>query len=141
MRGYSLLEVLIATSIVATGIAAFAHLTLVAAYANLHARQTTVAAILAQQKMEELLPGAASGSLTPSPGDTLRTTVEGFADIVDGVYLRRWSIDPLAGSPHNTSVLRVLVTDLRNRDAMDHSALGIRLAGEARLVGTASAKP
>ena len=56
MRGYSLLEVLIAVTIVAVGVAALAQLVGFAVHANLRARDTTVAAVLAQQKIEELLP-------------------------------------------------------------------------------------
>jgi prepilin-type N-terminal cleavage/methylation domain-containing protein len=132
MRGYSLLEVLVAISIVAVGVAALAQLTVLAAYANLRARQTTAAAILAQEKIEDLVPSAAAGSLAASPGGTLTSTVSGYADFVDAagrvlgsgtappagaVYLRRWSIDPLPDSPNHTWILQVVVTDLAGRSA------------------------
>jgi len=72
MCGYSLLEVLFATSIVIVGVASLAHLTMVGVYANLHARQTTIAAILAQQKIEALVVAGPLPPLSrPSPPGTL----------------------------------------------------------------------
>jgi prepilin-type N-terminal cleavage/methylation domain-containing protein len=149
MRGYSLLEVLVATSLVAVGVAALAHLTMLAVYANRHARLATAAAILAQQKMEDLVAGVAAGSATASPAGTLRATMPGYSDFVDGagrtlgggprppagsVYLRRWSIDPLPNSPGGVRILQVLVTDLRDRRAVDSATTVVRLPGDARLV-------
>ena len=129
MRGYSLLEVLVATTIVVVGVAALAQLVGVASHASLRARQTTTAAVLAQQKMEELLPQATT-ELTPSPADALVHNVDGYSDFVEGsgrslgsgpappagsMYLRRWSMDRLRDGRDNTWILQVLVTDLRGR--------------------------
>src|SRR5580765_7774854 len=75
MRGFSLLEVLVATTIVAVGVSALAQLTGIATHANRHARQSTMAAVLAQKKMEELLAEEA-GTLTPSPADALGHNVD-----------------------------------------------------------------
>ena len=128
MRGYSLLEVLIAVTIVAVGVAALAQLVGFAVHANLRARGTTVAAVLAQQKIEELLP-TTGGDLQASPAGALVNT--GYADFADrtgrllgggvappagSAYLRRWSIDPLQNSANNTWILQVRVTDLRTHD-------------------------
>ena len=130
MRGYSLLEVLIAVTIVAVGVAALAQLVGFAVHANLRARDTTVAAVLAQQKIEELLP-TTGGDLQASPAGALVNTVAGYADFADrtgrllgggvappagSAYLRRWSIDPLQNSANNTWILQVRVTDLRTHD-------------------------
>jgi prepilin-type N-terminal cleavage/methylation domain-containing protein len=129
MRGFSLLEVLVATTIVAVGVAALAQLVALAGHTNLQAKWTTIATVLAQEKIEELLPAAADG-LTPSPADALAHNVDGFCDFADSsgrllgpgpatpagsAYLRRWSIDPLPEAHKTTWVLQVLVTDLRNR--------------------------
>lgn len=129
MRGYSLLEVLIATTIVAVGVAALAQLVGVAARANVRATQTTMAAVLAQEKMEELLPTAA-GDLSASPPGALVQNIDGYADFADragrllgpgpappagSVYLRRWSLDPLQNSANNTWILQVRITDLRTQ--------------------------
>src|SRR5437870_3172963 len=53
-RGFSLLEVLIATTILATAVTALAQLFAVSTRANANARTTTFASVLAQQKMEQL---------------------------------------------------------------------------------------
>jgi hypothetical protein len=62
--------------------------------------------------------------LRPSPPDTLTTNTAGFVDYLDehgswvgtgpapgpsAAYIRRWSIEPLADSPLDTLVLRVVV--------------------------------
>jgi type II secretory pathway pseudopilin PulG len=112
-RGCSLLEVLVATSIVAVGVAALAQLIAFGARANRFAGYTTRAAVLAQQKMEELVPEAATG-LTPSPADALDRDVDGYSDVIDGAFARRWSIQPLPGSPNDTVVLQVLVVNARD---------------------------
>jgi prepilin-type N-terminal cleavage/methylation domain-containing protein len=129
MRGYSLLEVLVATTIVVVGVAALAQLIALATSTSLRARQTTMAAVLAQQKMEELLPQATT-ELTPSPADALVRDVEGYSDFVEGsgrslgsgpappagsAFLRRWSMDRRPDARNNTWMLQVLVTDLRSR--------------------------
>jgi len=129
MRGFSLLEVLVATTIAMVGVVALAQLVAFAANTNLLAKQTTIAAALAQEKLEALLPDVAAGQ-SPSPPDTLDHNIDGYCDFVDATgrllgagpatpagsaYLRRWSIDPLPDSANHTSVLQVLVADLRGR--------------------------
>ena len=69
--GFSLLETLIAAVIVATGVAALAQLATVCVHSNTRARETTFAAVIAHQKVEELFADSAAGGLTPSPSGTL----------------------------------------------------------------------
>jgi prepilin-type N-terminal cleavage/methylation domain-containing protein len=129
MRGFSLLEVLVATTIVTVGVGALAQLVALTTQTERHAKQMTTAAVLAQEKIEELLPDAAV-SAAASPPDALSHNVDGYADFADAVgrvlgagptapagsaYLRRWSIDHLANGSKGTWIVQVLVTDLRSR--------------------------
>jgi prepilin-type N-terminal cleavage/methylation domain-containing protein len=106
--GFTLIEVLVAAAIVATGISVLAALFIVAIVVNRTARTTTFATVLAQQKMEQLrgltwgfdvLGGPASdlttdvsivpftrggAGLSPSPPDTLTHNTAGYVDYVDG---------------------------------------------------------
>jgi type II secretory pathway pseudopilin PulG len=112
-RGCSLVEVLVALGIVAGGVTAVAQLMALGAAVNRAARRTTSAAVLAQQKMEELAPAAATG-VEPSPSGTLARNVDGYTDTIEGVFTRRWSIDPLPGDASGAVVLQVVVIDARS---------------------------
>jgi prepilin-type N-terminal cleavage/methylation domain-containing protein len=107
-RGFSLLEVLIATTILSVSLAALAELCTMSTRANSSAKTTTYAVILAQQKMEQLrsltwgfdaigLPvtdtttdttvvperDAGGKGLTPSPLNALLQNTDGYVDYVD----------------------------------------------------------
>jgi prepilin-type N-terminal cleavage/methylation domain-containing protein len=107
-RGFSLLEVLIATTILSVSLAALAELCTMATRANSSARATTSAVILAQQKMEQLrsltwsfdtigLPltdtttdtttvperDAGGTGLSRSPADALLQNTDGYVDYLD----------------------------------------------------------
>src|SRR4051794_4076481 len=107
--GFSLLETLIAAVIVSTGVAALAQLATVCLHVNARARQTTVAAAIAQQKLEELFAASAAGGLPASPSGTLDRNVDGYWEFLNSTgrmlgggpavpfgsaYVRRWSIQP-----------------------------------------------
>lgn len=128
MRGFSLLEVLVATTIVAVGVVALAQLVALGGHLNRRARQTTAAAVLAQQKMEALL-AAPAADLAPSPADALARDIDGWFDLHDGGFARRWSIAALPGSANGTVVLQVLVTDARLGGAASVRLVGARLGG------------
>jgi type II secretory pathway pseudopilin PulG len=106
--GFSLLEVLFATTILTVAVAGLAQLFAVSTRANTSAKSTTFAAVLAQQKMEQLrsltwgfdmlgLPltdsvtniTAANESptggkgLTPSPTGSLGSNTDGYCDFLD----------------------------------------------------------
>ena len=108
-RGFSLLEVLVATTIMAMAVAGLAQSFAIASRANRVARTTSVAALLAGQKMEQLrglawnldpagapssdfttdltvVPESATGGsgLTPSPAGALDQNTAGYCDFVDG---------------------------------------------------------
>ena len=124
-----MLEVLVATTIVAVGVSALAQLVGIATHTQRRASHSTIAAVLAQEKIEELLAEDAS-TIASSPADALGHDVDGFAEFLDGTghtmgggpsappgsaYLRRWSIDSLSESRNGIWVLQVLVIDLRSR--------------------------
>jgi len=107
-RGFSLLEVLVATTVLTASLAALAQLFTIATRANSSAMATTCATVLAQEKMEQLrsltwgfdtlgLPltdtstdltaaserGTGGTGLSPSPPNTLSQDIEGYVDYLD----------------------------------------------------------
>jgi prepilin-type N-terminal cleavage/methylation domain-containing protein len=107
-RGFSLVEVLFALVVLSVAVSGLAHLFTVAASTNARARATTYAAVLAQQKMEQLrslaygfepgggavtdvetditvqpeLPAGGAGLQSSPPGALTDNTV-GYVDYVD----------------------------------------------------------
>ena len=106
--GFSLLEVLFATTILTVALVSLAQLFTISTRANTSARVTTFSAVLAQQKMEQLrgltwgfdslglpltdtttnitvVPETATGGLglTSSPAGTLSANIDGYCDYVD----------------------------------------------------------
>jgi prepilin-type N-terminal cleavage/methylation domain-containing protein len=106
--GFTLIETLVATTILVVGIAALTGLSTIAARANTAAGTATVASLLAAQKMEQFLaltwgydalghavsdtttdltvfpPRTGSGvGLTVSPADALRLNTSGYCDFLD----------------------------------------------------------
>jgi len=127
-RGFSLLEVLVATTLLTVAVSSLAQLLFIAARANAGARTTTYAVVLAQDKMEQLR-GADITELAVSPPGVLDANTVGYVEYLDAsgrslggasavptagtVFIRRWSIDPVAGddgNPDHTIVLQVMVT-------------------------------
>jgi hypothetical protein len=146
----SLLESLVACTILTVGVLSLAQLFALAAALNVSSRQTSHAAVLAAQKIEELRTVGAV--LMPSPPSALSENTAGYVDYVDrtgdtvgagstvppdgAVYIRRWSIDPLATDPLSTVVIQVFVTPHRERPgssgAVRHSPGEVRLVTAAR---------
>jgi len=106
--GFSLLEVLVATGLLAVALTALAQLFAIATKSNISAKSTTFAALLAQQKMEQLrgltwgfdtlglpltdtasnisaTPESPTGGtgLTPSPANVLGQNTNGYCDFLD----------------------------------------------------------
>ena len=106
--GFSLIEVLVASGLLASALIALAQLFAISTATNLSSRNTTYAAVLAEQKLEELraltwgfdreglpitdtttntavnpeTPTGGTG-LTPSPPTALNENTEGYVDYVD----------------------------------------------------------
>ena len=129
-RGSSLVEALVATLIVSTGVVTMAQLLSIATATNLAARRSTVAAIVAEQKLEDLrtLP---FDYLQASPSSTLEQNTAGYVDYV-GIYTRRWSIEPVSSIPGGSLVIQVLVTTASEASRSTRSAGRIR--GHVRVV-------
>jgi prepilin-type N-terminal cleavage/methylation domain-containing protein len=163
-RGFSLIEVLIATTIVSVALISLAQLFTLSARANRSAKAMTAAALLAVQRMEQLRSLTwsldASGSpqtdprLATSPSGALRANTAGFFDFVDhagrslgeatappaaAVYVRRWSIEPLPADPGGVLVLQVLVTQRFHR-AIDTAGVQHQQPDEARIVSIRARK-
>ena len=132
--------------VVTVGVASLAQLFVAAAHTNRLAQTMSTTLLLAEQKMEQLRSETGSSA---SPSDALAVDTRGYVDYLDAsgvslgtdsvtlptgtAYVRRWSIEPLPGSPANTIVLQVLVVPWLARDRAGHSRIA-RVPGEARLV-------
>ncbi len=109
VAGFSLVETLVATALLATAVVSLAQLAGLAARGNVRSRNTTYAAVLAAQKLEELralawhvdaqgvavsdlttdttvTPEASEGGtgLAPSPATALLNNTDGWVDYLDG---------------------------------------------------------
>ena len=148
-EGSTLVEALIATLVLTTGLLAMADLVRLATASNVRARSGTIAGILAGQKLEQLLSLDFDDVSGPreSPWSLQRNTPD-FVDHVDGggaivgqdvqspasaVYTRRWSVERLPGGLGQSVLIQVLVTSVRNRGLADRGSV-VRLPGDARLV-------
>ena len=126
--GFSLVETLVSTAILATALVALAQLFAISAKTNSSAKNGTFAAVLAQQKIEQLrsltwgfdilglpisdsttdtavVPEAPTGGtgLSPSPTNTLQANTNGYVD-----YLDRFGNSLGGGTavPNNTAYTR-----------------------------------
>ena len=121
-RGFSLIETVVAVSILTVALSSLLYLFVMSAAANADARRATFASVLAGQKMEELRSQGAN--LLPQGIASLSDNVDGLCDFLDEygrslgsgatppsgtVYVRRWSIESLPSDPANTLVLQVIV--------------------------------
>jgi hypothetical protein len=161
-HGMSLVEVIIAAGILAVSLASLAQLFPIAIHDNIAARDATYETILAEQKIEELRAltwgfdphGAPIGDprLSSSPTNALAVDTPGFVDYLDqfgrlvgggvaaspeGIYTRRWAIDPLPADPEHTLVVQVLVT----RTGSPAPDGAIPRTGRVRLVTVRARKP
>lgn len=122
--GFSLVEVLVASTLFVGAIAALAHVFVVAARANAEAQYATYATVLATQKMEELRSMSTPGEVVDAVdyadihGEAL---VEGAAS-GRAAYERRWTVEPL----FMTAEALVITVTVSRRDASS--------AGRVRLI-------
>ena len=108
--GFSLVEVLIASTLLAIGLTAAMRLFASATATNAAARLVTQATILALDKMEQLRAADMDDpAMGRSPPDALASDTEGFFDRPNPAFTRRWSIEPLPSYPDEGIVVRVVV--------------------------------
>ena len=112
-RGFSLVEVLVALSILAAALGSLAQLAVMSAQANRRARIAGTSALAAQEKAEELRGAAAEAADSVlSPAGSVEADVPGYSDFLDASgrplpagrrqkasYVRRWSINRVSGRP------------------------------------------
>ena len=120
-RGTTLVEALIAIGILAGAVVVLAGLSSVAVRTTALARERSVAALLALEKMEEVCLDAASSPLSPAnawaadtPGHLEYLNSRGglLAGRRGAVYVRRWSVTPLP-SDANLLAIQVAVAPCR----------------------------
>jgi prepilin-type N-terminal cleavage/methylation domain-containing protein len=132
--GFTLIETIVATAIVATALAALAHLFALGAAQTLHNRYALSALNAAQGKLRQLQAATwsysgAAPELVASPAGALLEDVDGYVDYLDtnarivassaqgsASYVRRWSIQSLMGGDPDTLVLHVCVSPRTSGD-------------------------
>jgi prepilin-type N-terminal cleavage/methylation domain-containing protein len=110
-EGFSLVEVIIASTLLTIGLLAAVQLFGRCTLTNATAHAVTQATLLAVEKMEQLRSRSIDDpSLAPSPPDALLTSVDAYSDRPGGSYVRRWSVEPLPSFPEDGVVIRVVVS-------------------------------
>ena len=125
-RGFSILEVLVAATLLATALVALGHLLLLAGHARRVSRSQSVAVLLAVGKIEELSGDVLVFAGAPESGaDRVDASGYRFDDPARmasaPTYVRRWSAVPL---PTDSSMLllAVAVTPWTGESGLDASA-------------------
>lgn len=144
VKGFSLVEVMVAMALVATCALGLAELFALSSQVTQASRVETMATMAAVSKLAELR--ARTWVADISPATSLTSSVDGFVDYVDGaggavgsgvsvpreaVFVRRWSIQPLPADPANGLVLQVVATRVTQPAARDVHLVSI-LARTAR---------
>lgn len=109
--GFSLPEVVVAAGLLASALAALAPLLALSIQSDLSSRLRTSAMVAAQQKLEELISAGTDAGVVapPAAGDVVDLTGRIVEDGVDGVFTRRWWVEPLPADPAGALVIRVEV--------------------------------
>lgn len=128
--GFSLVETLIAATIVVVGLAALAQLFVVSSAANARARSATLSTVLAQDKMEELFGSSGTDGDGVDFLDRFgRRLASGGAGPQETVFIRRWSVRALTDQAPARAFVIVAVTRA-GRVAEEVRMAGLRAIGE-----------
>ena len=128
MRGFSLVEVLVACGILATGVLAFAVLLARSIPVNIAAGHTSKATVLAAQKVEELRT-ASDSTDSVEYIDRSGTVVGVGGDPPRGaIYIRRWTSAPLSGTTVGTRIITVSVAPIVSTRADRVTTIGVGTA-------------
>jgi hypothetical protein len=144
--GFGLAETMVATALLAASIAAIGQLVGLVLLHDQISRDATRAAILAQQKLEELRSSPA-GTLVWSPAGALVADTGGFVEYLDAAgsplaggdadlpagtrHVRRWSVEPWPDGVAQAALLQVVVVRPSHQRATGDD-VG-RAPGDARL--------
>ena len=119
--GFTLVEVLVATMLFTGGLSAVVQLVLMVSRATIAARDTSYTALLASQKLSELMTDERS-VMAVSPPDAWMRSVNGHTEYLDStgavaavagmppgsaLYIRRWSVTPAPGDATGGMLLQV----------------------------------
>lgn len=146
-HGCSLLETLVAVSVIAVALTTLTQLVAISIHAGARARRSSIASVLAQEKLEALW--SHGGSLVPQPAASLDVNTPGLCDFLDEhgrslgtgstppagtVYVRRWSITPVSADPAASLLLQVAVAPRVAHGAALPSGADPRQFGGAQLM-------
>lgn len=114
-RGFTLLEVTIATGLLVVIALGTAQLFVIALHQNIAARRQLAMSLLAARKVDDLTIAASAGALQGTTGGALDRSLGGFADTIGDAgagYARRWTIAAVPGRGDLLAiVVRVLPID------------------------------
>ena len=131
-RGFSLIEVLVATAILVTVAAGTAQLFVIAVGHDVASRQQLAMAAAASTKLDELAAVAARDAPPLSAMGALDHPVDGYADVAtaDGVaFERRWIIAPLTAYSATAVVIVLRVVPRARVNAGDLELVTVADAG------------
>jgi Tfp pilus assembly protein PilV len=110
-RGFTVIETLISISLLTGALVVLAQVAAMSVRANATARHRSVAILLAEQKLEQIRSQPAVDDVADAFDYLSAAGVpecEGAEACTEGIYLRRWSVGPMAGAP-NAVLLTVAV--------------------------------
>ena len=132
--GTTLIEVLVATLVLVSGVLGMVQLFLTAAATNAASRDTTITTTLAAQKVEQLLSSDLSdaSAFVDHVDRWGRVLGTGESPPRDALYTRRWSIEPLSGD---------VVTIQVRVGRTDRSSASSTMPAETRMVTITRRRP